>query len=208
MRSVIIALFLSALAACATQRPVTPHQYLDEETSATVTVVADPWIFSGKRAERAMPTLMDDRAAAAANAAGERAEFAAERRDLISLYAIDVNRQGDHRQYMAVQQSLAHAASDSAAAAPSLELRFGGQTLVLQPNTLTPRELGIAKEPVRAHARGSQWSYFPIDKNVLTAIARSHDLQATLVLGGERVAYETWRDGSAELTELSAVLEK
>ena len=207
MRSVTIALFLSVLTACATQRAVTPHQYLDEETSATVTVVADPWIFSGKRAERAMPTLMDDRAAAAANTAGERPEFAAERRDLISLYAIDVNRMGDHRQYLAVQQSLAHAANDSTAV-PSLELRFGAQTLALQPITQTPRELGIAREPVQAYARGSQWSYFPIDKNVLAAIARSQDLQATLVLAGERVAYETWRDGSAELTELSAVLQK
>ena len=202
MRVLTTVLVLATLAACATSRPTTPRQYLDEETAATVTVVADPWIFFSKdeREERSLPTVMDDRATRSAIA--DRMDFAAQRRDLVSLYAIDVNRMGDHRQYLAVQQTLAREAKSPAA----IELHFGDQNLVLQPVAKAPRELGIARPPADANARGSQWNYYAIDKDTLATIARSHALQASLLVDGDRVPFEIWRDGSAELSELSATL--
>jgi len=176
MRCFLIALGLVAVVGCATQPVVTPHQYLDEETAATVTVVSEPWIFSTKRPDGpALPTVMEDRSPETTGTAREKSEFAADRRDLISLYAIDVNRMGDHRQYLAVQQSLPRANGN--ASVPTLELRSGDQLLALKPVTQTPRELGI--------------------------VARTHDLQATLIVDGDRIAYDMWRDGSAELSRLS-----
>ena len=202
MRCFLIALGLVAVVGCATQPVVTPHQYLDEETAATVTVVSEPWIFSTKRPDGpALPTVMEDRSPETTGTAREKSEFAADRRDLISLYAIDVNRMGDHRQYLAVQQSLPRANGN--ASVPTLELRSGDQLLALKPVTQTPRELGIAQSPVKANGRGSQWSYFAIDKEVLATVARTHDLQATLIVDGDRIAYDMWRDGSAELSRLS-----
>src|SRR5262245_32988080 len=70
------------MAGCATTRPAGPREYLDEQTAATITVVSDPWIFTRER----FGAKVDEQ-------------------DFLNLYGIDVNRQGDHRQYIAVLQS-------------------------------------------------------------------------------------------------------
>lgn len=203
MRSFTSVFILLILAGCATPRAVTPREYLDETTAATVTVAADPWIYSEKRA-RPGSTLTDYRPAAVGTLPGETVP---ESRDFLSVYAIDVNRMGSHRQYLAVLQSLPRVGTPGAeGSAPTLELRVAGQTLSLQPITQTPRELGIAQAPAQEAMRGSQWWYFPVDKDVLTAIGGTRDLQAALLVNGERTAYDIWRDGSAELAELTSVL--
>ena len=71
----------------------TPRAYLDEETAATITIVAEPWIFTG---EQVGASLND--------------------RDYLNMFAIDVNRMGDHRQYLAVLQSMPPTALASAGA--------------------------------------------------------------------------------------------
>jgi hypothetical protein len=203
MRSLTTAFVLLILAGCATPRVVTPREYLDEITAATVTVVADPWIYSEKRT-RSDSALMDRRSTAVGAFTDEPAPG---ERDFLSVYAIDVNRMGSHRQYLAVLQSLPRVGKpDAAGAAPTLELQVAGQTLSLQPITETPRELGIAQAPASAETRESRWWYFPIGKEALTAMAASRDLQAALLIDGDRTAYEIWRDGSAELAELTTVL--
>lgn len=166
-----------ALGACAGPRVVAPKEYLDEQTAATIRVVADPWIFTRDRAA------------------------AADQRDFLNLYAIDVNRMGDHRQYIALLQWLP-AESAATAGLPTLELRAGERLISLRPTTEEPRKLGIA-QPIAQSYSSSKWWYFPVDKEVLGAIARSQDLQATFVRGDERIPYAIWRDGRAELVELT-----
>lgn len=203
MRSFVSTVILLVFAGCATTRAVTPREYLDEETAATVTVVADAWIYSEKRARPAAAS-MGNRSAPAAAFPGE---FAPDNRDFLSVYAIDVNRMGSHRQYLAVLQSHPReGASGAADPTPTLELGVADQTLSLQPITEKPRALGIAQAPAETAMRGSRWWYFPVGKDILAAIAGSRDLQAALVVDGERITYEVWRDGSAELAELTAVL--
>lgn len=203
MRSFIGTVILLVLAGCATTRAVTPREYLDEATAATVTVVAEAWIYSEKRA-RPAATPMDNRSAAAG---AFPSEFASDNRDFLSVYAIDVNRMGSHRQYLAVLQSHPRDGTSGATGpTPTLELGIADRTLSLQTITQTPRALGIAQAPAEAAMRGSRWWYFPVGKDVLAAIAGSRDLQAALVVEGERITYEVWRDGSAELAELTAVL--
>lgn len=179
MRVIFAAAVLSLLPGCASERAAGPREYLDEKTAATITVVADPWIFANDRA-----------------AAGDE-------RDFLNLYAIDVNRMGDHRQYLAVLQWWPLAAT----AAPTLELRAEDRTIALQPITVDARELGLAQPVETAHPPTSKWWYFPVDKQALATVARSQNLQATLVVRDERIAYVMWRDGRSELVELTDALE-
>lgn len=181
MRIAVTASLLLLLVGCAT-RTVTPREYLDEQTAATITVVADPWIFTREQSN---------------SATGER--------DFLNLYAIDVNRMGEHRQYLAVLQSL----PDSPGANPStptLELHAAGHTISLQPLTEDPQKLGIAQPLAPSYTLTSKWWYFPMDKDALAAVARAQDLQVALIVDDERIPYLVWRDGSAELSELTAVL--
>lgn len=180
LRRIAPLIALLMLSACASQG-VTPREYLDEETAATITVVSDPWIFTGER----MGALLNDR-------------------DYLNMFAIDVNRMGDHRQYLAVLQSIPPPAL--AEGVPSLELRGSGQTVLLQHAAGTARQLGIAKPLAPSYSGTAKWWYFPVDKQLLGTVMRANDLQAALITTERRLAYVMWRDGSAEISELTAVL--
>jgi hypothetical protein len=184
MRIAMLVPLASLLMACTATRTVTPREYLDEQTAATITVVKDPWIFT-----REQDMTRD-----------------AEQRAFLHLYAIDVNRMGDHRQYFAVLQSLPSAEAAKAAAAPTIELKAGAAQTTLQPIDANPRELGIAQPVAEAYTMTAAWWYFPVDKQVLATIANTRDLHATIIINDERVPYILWRDGREELSELTAVL--
>src|SRR4029450_12901120 len=103
MRSAAAVMLMLVVAGCSTSRPAGPREYLDEKTAATITVVADPWIFTR-----------------------EHFGAAVDANDFLNLYAIDVNRMGDHRQYLAVLQTIPLAMEVNVApSAPQLELRMG-----------------------------------------------------------------------------------
>jgi hypothetical protein len=168
-----------ALVGCAGTPTGTPREYLDEQTAATITVVQEPWIFT--------------RAQTSANTP----------RDYLHLYAIDVNRMGDHRQYFAALQS----APVAGAPAPVLELKSGGQIVKLEAAKAQPRELGIAQPIAESYTLTAAWWYFPVDKQTLTTLAAAGDLEASLTnIEKGPIAYVLWRDGRDELSELTAVL--
>src|SRR5262245_7346855 len=107
MRIAGAVVLLLLVTGCTMTRPVGPREYLDEKTAATITVVSDPWIFTR-----------------------ERFGTAVDQNDFLNVYAIDVNRQGDHRQYLAVLQSVPLKEAEAqgpAPAAPQLELRMGAR---------------------------------------------------------------------------------
>lgn len=176
MRVLISVLALLSLIGCTTSPPRAPREYLDEQTAATITAVAEPWILARE-----------------GSAGGER--------DFLNLYAIDVNRMGDHRQYIAALQWFPFSSSR-----PVLELHGGGAPISLRAIDEDARSLGIGAPLVPAPMPGSKWWYFPVDKHVLTSLSQTRSLRATLVADDERAAYIPWRDGSAELSELTAVL--
>ena len=167
-----------ALTGCAAAPTTAPREYLDEQTAATITVVQKPWIFT--RAENS------------ANAP----------RDYLHLYAIDVNRMGEHRQYFAALQS----APLADALPPILELKAGGQVVTLERAAQEPRELGIAQPIAESYTLTAAWSYFPVDKQTLAALANAGDLEARLIHLQGPMTYVLWRDGRNELSELTAVL--
>src|SRR4051812_910316 len=109
--------FSLGLVACATPHATTPREYLDEQTAATIKVVSDPWIFTR-----------------------ERTSSAVDSHDYLNIYAIDVNRMGDHRQYLAVLKAWPENSSDS-----TLEIITSEGSVKLQPTAQSARELGIAQ---------------------------------------------------------------
>jgi hypothetical protein len=173
-----IALVMVSLIGCTTPT-IAPREYLDEQTAATITAVAEPWILV-------------------------RQGSSGRERDFLNLYAIDVNRMGDHRQYIAVLQWFP--SQKPLSSQPALELHGGGEPILLRASDEDARALGLAQPLVAAQMPDSKWWYFPVDKSVLTSVAQTRNLRATFIAEDERTPYEIWRDGSAELGELTSVL--
>lgn len=184
MRAAPVLLLTLSLSACSTEPVNAPREYLDERTAATITVVRDPWIFTRE---------------AVRTANGQY-------RDFLQLYAIDVNRMGDHKQYLAALYSLSAPSAADASVPPTLELEAAEWSMSLQASTAQPKEIGLARPVADAYALDATWSYFPVDKQALARIANASDLEAEIIWRGERTAYALWRDGREELSELTAVL--
>ncbi len=179
----LIALTVS-ISACSTERVTAPREYLDEHTAATITVVKDPWIFT--------------RASVHAGSG--------QYRDFLHLYAVDVNRMGDHKQYLAALYSLAAESTPSSESPATLELKTRNGSISLNASTAEPKELGIVQPIAPSYALDATWSYFPVDKQTLATIANTTEMDASIVRGDEKTDYAQWRDGRDELSELTAVL--
>jgi hypothetical protein len=185
MRKIVNAAFaaialVATLAGCATSKSVTPREYLDEQTAATITVVADPWIFTRKNAP---PQL-----------------------DFFNLYAIDVNRMGDHKKYFVVVHYWPGA--DMNGAPPALVLNGGSQELKLQAVQEGPRKLGIAQPLDKAAPSSAKSWFYPVDKASLQAIAQTRQLAAALLTEKSTADYAVWRDGSSELSEFAVAFDR
>ena len=177
-----VSLSLIFLTGCAT---VAPRQYLDMDTAATITVVANPWVF-----------VSDDRNSAFG------------KRGFLDLYALDVNRAGTHQRYFAVMQSSFDAVlPDSGSSGPTLELQAGGQKLEFQSTAQNLRELGVAQPLENKSAMESRWWCFPVTKDDVAAVSQTRDPRVTLVAQDARFTYVEFRNGSKELTELLATLQ-
>lgn len=172
------------LFACSSERVLTPREYLDERTAATITVAKDPWIFTR----------------VAANGTERRY------RDFLHLYVIDVNRMGDHKQYIGALQSSSASAAGEGAELPTLQLETGSWSVSLPASTTRGEDIGIVQPVAESYTPGARWWYFPVDKQVLATIANTTALDAELVWHADRVAYTLWRDGRDALSELTAVL--
>jgi hypothetical protein len=180
MRSMAAAALLLVLAGCATSKSVAPREYLDEQTAATITVVADPWIFTRKNAP---PQL-----------------------DFFNLYAIDVNRMGDHKKYFVVVHYWPGA--EMTGTPPTLLLNGGSQELKLQAIGEDPRKLGIAQPLDKSAPSSSRSWFYPVDTESLQAIAQTRQLAAALRTEASTADYAVWRDGSSELSEFAVAFDR
>lgn len=181
MRSLLLLTTL-LVAACGTTKSLTPREYLDEQTAATITIVADPWIFTRKNAP---PQL-----------------------DFFNLYAIDVNRMGEHKKYFAVvhywppQELL-----NQGAAPPTLMLYGDAEEMKIEAVRENPRQLGIAQSIDKSAPSSAQTWLYPLDTAALQSIARSRQLTARLLTENVDAAYSVWRDGSSELSEFATAFD-
>ena len=180
MRSIAAATLIMILAGCAAPKSLEPREYLDEQTAATITVVADPWIFTRKNAP---PQL-----------------------DFFNLYAIDVNRMGDHKKYFVVVHYWP--GPEMKLAPPKLSLSSGSQQMQLEATNEDPRRLGIAQALDQSAPSSSKSWFYPVDKTALQAIAANRQLSAALLTDNAIADYAVWRDGSNELSEFAVAFDQ
>jgi hypothetical protein len=170
---------LAMLSACTATPNVEPRQYLDELTAATITAVPEPWIF---HREGTTPQL-----------------------DFVHLYAVDVNRMGEHRQYVVVVKHwpATDLASDPI---PALEVNAQGQQVRLDAVAATARELGVGETLDSSAPKGAKFWFYPIEQADLETIARSPEVKLALAHSDVRASYIVWSDGHVAFQELSRAL--
>lgn len=178
MRTLICA-GIVMLSACATTPNVAPRQYLDEQTAATITAVPEPWIF---HREGTTPQL-----------------------DFIHLYAVDVNRMGEHRQYLVVVKHWP-APDFASKPIPALEISAKSQEVRLHAVEASARELGVGQSLDKSAPKGAQSWFYPIDRSVLGVLTRSPDVKLGLAHSNGHASYIVWRDGHVAFQELSKTL--
>lgn len=185
MRNLLLLALVSLTAACSMPPAREPREFLDEQTTATITAASEPLILVRESSGPARREL-------------ER------NRDYLEIYGIDVNRMGDHRQYFAVMAW--YAPDQTTGTAPTLLLNLGRETIELTAANEEPRTLGISQPLAPPYSKASMWWYFPTDTATLKKVAASADLSATLTTPSQRLAYVVFDDGRPQLAELTSVL--
>lgn len=155
------------------------HEYLDETTAATVTVAAEPLIFSR-----------------------DRTDLAVNARDYISLAPIEINRAGTRtHHWFAYVWSTIDRRSDEESMTPDDQfvLLADGRAIVLRREARSLRQLGIGQPPLPAPTRGAVAVVFDADLEVVDYVARSSELLMQVVRNDQHQDFLPWRDGRASL---------
>jgi hypothetical protein len=169
MRKIPLLSAILLLQACSITPVTEPRQYLDEHTTATITVSNDPWTFT-------------------------RSDKTSEL-DYFSLFALDVNRQGDHKKYLAVVQYWPEAPGS----APTLELQNGETDVTFEAISAQPSEIGVVEPFDETAPRSAKYWFYAVDNTRLKDISQLRVTSATLVTEARRLDYKMWHDGSVGL---------
>lgn len=177
----VLSIFCASLlaAACAVVQPVTPQQYLDELTASTITRVAAPWVFSREGAPAQL--------------------------DFVHLYALDVNRQGEHRQYLVLAQFWPESINE---AGTTLRIVSSDRDLELKPMRTTGRALGIGQHLDPTAPQTTQWSYYELSDEALIALASPQSLHLVLSSAAKSARYVVWQSANEQFTEFAAVAQQ
>jgi hypothetical protein len=167
------------IAGCTSARAIPqPHEYLDEQTGATVTAVDAPLVFARERSERA-----------------------ANLRDYVSVVAASVNRGGKVEYVLIayVWSTLDALNAPAPGLADSLVLVADDRRIKLSANGKTPAELGIARAVHAPPGQDTKPLVFPTDLDSLRFIAAARSLAVQTMLGEDTVSYDLWDDQRAAL---------
>jgi hypothetical protein len=180
--SVALIVALTVLSACSS-RPPPPasHEFLDEQTGTTLSVVAKPLVF-----------------------ARERTDVAAHARDYATLVAIEVDNSGKYATYLLLYRWSTVDPRMSAAPDPhagELRILAEGRVIDLMPLDLMPVSLSQRRElhvpdhgDVIAHA-------YPVDASTLRFIASSRELSVQMPQEPLETPFKMWRDGRLALSK-------
>jgi len=186
MRAFRLILFTAmvALAACASAPARAPTELLDEQTGATLAVVAEPLVF-----------------------ARPRTDVAANARDYATIVALEANRSGKYSAYLlvhrwsTVDRRMAPLPAESAG---RLLIKADGRLLELKP--LQPMPAALTRRDavfMPADADVVSWAY-DTDLATLEYLAASHDIGARFPDEPLDSPFVLWRDGRAALREFTA----
>lgn len=173
-RRSVLGLALLSLAGLGAQ--AAPRSVLDRSTGATIVVSEAPW------------TL-----------ALEQPHLAANSRDYIALYAVEINISGKRSHHLAVFiWSTVPGREGFAGESPELTLRVEDRQLQLKSMGKTPRERGISKWPLDPPGRGARLVIYDVDTALLHQLASATGCQARIDTDPTTPAdvwFEPWRDG-------------
>ncbi len=169
----------AALAGCASEPQRAPAELLDEQTGATLVVVAEPLVF-----------------------ARARLDVAANARDYLTLVAVEANRSGKYTQYLLVHRWSTvdrRMAELPAASAGRLIIEADGRMLELKPLQPMPAAL-VRRDRVHlpADADVVSWAYY-VDLATLAYLAGSQQIRARLPDEPLDSPFALWADGRAAL---------
>lgn len=164
-----VLLLLVMPAGCMSQPTVT--SWLDPVSVATITAQSEPWVLTGQASRRMQP------------------------RKYAHLTALEVNRMGTRRLYLAVLPRISGEFSRVEAARlessfDAVEIRVDDHSVLLTRYTGDVAELGIG-QPALLPIYGSEPLYFPIERTDLLAMTRANRVElAALGLPGKPQLYQ------------------
>jgi hypothetical protein len=171
-----LVLLLSALSLTGVAAQGAPLSILDRSTGATIVDAEAPW------------TL-----------ALEQPHLAANSRDYIALYAVEINVSGKRRYHLAAfLWSTVPARAGFGGTSPEITLRVDDRELHLKSPGQTPRELGISQWPLTPPGRGATLVVYEVDTALLRQLANAGSCQAHVDSDPtvpQDVWFEEWRDG-------------
>ena len=159
------------LAGCATPGPATVKDYLDEQTAATVTVGGTGTVFGRARTE-----------------------YAINARDYFTVIPVDVNRAGTHVLYLYCYVWSTIDRPNASDRASSFAIVADGRQIPLPPASATPRALGLGQYPVEPPALNAWPLVATTTREVLSFLARAHEISVVATRNGLNERYELWTD--------------
>jgi hypothetical protein len=173
-----------ALAGCASEPSRAPAEVLDEQTGATLAVVAEPLVF-----------------------ARSRLDVAANARDYLTAVAVEANRSGKYAQYLLVHRWSTvdrRMAGLPPASAGRLIIEADGRMLEFKPVQPMPAAL-VRRDRVHlpADADVVSWAY-DVDLATLAYLADSQQIRARLPDEPLDSPFALWADGRAALDAFAA----
>jgi hypothetical protein len=182
-----VLLLLVTLAGCMAQPTVT--SWLDPVSVATITSQTEPLVLVRASAFRRI-----------------------NQREYAQLTAIEINRMGARRLYLAlIVRSTGDLTPKQRASFESsfdqVEMRVDGRTVALTPHTGSVAELGLGQAALPLPIAGATPIYFPIERAELRAIAASTQVELVAHgLTGASQLYEEWSDGRRSLGDFLSQL--
>jgi hypothetical protein len=163
------------------------HEYLDEQTAATITTGVEALVF-----------------------ARDRTDLAVNARDYVSLTAIEINRSGTRNYYwFGYLWSTIDRRSDDEpllAGGDQLVLMADGRPIQLQLASGSLRELGIGQAPLPRPGRAAVPVAFPADPESVSFAALCSDLSLVRIRAGVSDEFALWRDAREALRNFAGHL--
>jgi len=156
-----------------------PRSVLDRSTGATIELTAKPWVFGL-----------------------DQPHLAANARDYIALYALEINIGGKRRHHLAAFfWSTVPGRQQFAGLTPGMQLQVDDRTLRLDSKGQSPRDFGIGQWPLQPPQRTALLVVYAVDEALLRQLGSAQrlrlrpDSDATLP---EDVWFSEWRSARGD----------
>ena len=188
MRTHARLVLLLLLAGCASAPADPPRSWLDERTAVSVTAQGTPIVFAREEHLRAINV-----------------------RDYAEIGAVEINRMGDRRLYLALQSwsTIDRTAAERERMDRSLSrvtVYADDRPIELTQAAASAEQLGLSRRPFVAPTPGTREIYFTIARSDLRSIALARVLQLRGLGAEEPDIYLQWQDARPSLAAFLAQL--